>query len=306
MDLMLSKKIYILMTVFLFFISFMVFPFFYAVQEGDTLTRIAYKFYGSYSKWRYLYEVNKDIIKNPKSLKVGMKLRIPEENKARKPYFTVKSTDVIEISSGSSPEDIVKYVLSNYLYSLQNHDEQRFLSLHSISYKDTFGGVYSNIGDVIKESDLPQIFICRILDVQKNEITVEVIYHTDESWPLIYKLVREWQGWKIGSLDDEFNLVANILDKDEVKLYAVKVQMSYIVSALEKYKEKNGSFPSSSQVKNFNGLLKILSPYTDKKDFYKVDLKNYSISKDNVRMNCSFLGEDITVSLKGIVEVKTK
>ncbi len=300
---MASIRICISISIFLFLFSLIVLSSFYVVREGDSLAKIAYKVYGSYSKWKYIYEANKDIIRNPRALKVGMRLLIPEDNKKREPYFMVKSTDVTKPISQNTPEDIVKYVFSNYLYSLQNHDEQRFLSLHSISYKDTFGGVYSNIGDVIKESDLPQVFICRILDVQENEITVETIYHTDESWPLIYKLVREWQGWKIGSLDDEFNLVAHILDKEEVKLYAVKVQMSYIVNALEKYKEENGAFPKASKVKSFKGLLKILSPFTDKKNFYKVTLKDYTTDENDVRMKISFLGEDMTVSLKGIVEV---
>ena len=47
----------------------------YVVEKGDTLAKISKKLYGTTKKWKGIAEANN--IKNPKSLKVGMKLQIP-------------------------------------------------------------------------------------------------------------------------------------------------------------------------------------------------------------------------------------
>lgn len=50
----------------------------YTVEPGDTLLGIAEKVYGDSTKWRRIYDANKDVIgPNPDALKVEMKLRIP-------------------------------------------------------------------------------------------------------------------------------------------------------------------------------------------------------------------------------------
>ncbi|MFC1576293.1 OmpA family protein [Candidatus Omnitrophota bacterium] len=51
----------------------------YTVQENDTLSGIAHKELGSAHRWEYLYELNKDRIKNPDKLRPGQKLIIPVE-----------------------------------------------------------------------------------------------------------------------------------------------------------------------------------------------------------------------------------
>ena len=51
----------------------------YVVKRGDTLWSIAKKEYGGSHRWKYLYEINKDRIKDPKKLKAGMKIMIPVE-----------------------------------------------------------------------------------------------------------------------------------------------------------------------------------------------------------------------------------
>jgi len=48
---------------------------FYVVQSGDTLERIARKLYSDGSRWRELFEMNKDTLSDPHNLRVGMKLR---------------------------------------------------------------------------------------------------------------------------------------------------------------------------------------------------------------------------------------
>jgi nucleoid-associated protein YgaU len=51
----------------------------YTVQKGDTLARIAKKELGSAHRWKYLYQMNKDRIKDPNDLKAGQKIIIPVE-----------------------------------------------------------------------------------------------------------------------------------------------------------------------------------------------------------------------------------
>lgn len=51
----------------------------YIVQKGDTLAKIAQKECGGAHRWKYLYEFNKDRIKDPNKLKAGQKILIPVE-----------------------------------------------------------------------------------------------------------------------------------------------------------------------------------------------------------------------------------
>jgi len=49
----------------------------YVVVEGDTLTRISRRFYGTSSRWEDILNANRDILKDEKSLVVGSTLKIP-------------------------------------------------------------------------------------------------------------------------------------------------------------------------------------------------------------------------------------
>ena len=51
----------------------------YVIQKDDSLWKIAEKELGSGHRWKYLYELNKDRIKNPKKLKAGTVIIIPVE-----------------------------------------------------------------------------------------------------------------------------------------------------------------------------------------------------------------------------------
>ena len=51
----------------------------YIVKEGDTLGKIAAKEYGGAHRWKYLYELNKDTIKDPDKLTPGQTILIPVE-----------------------------------------------------------------------------------------------------------------------------------------------------------------------------------------------------------------------------------
>ncbi|MFA5094469.1 MAG: LysM peptidoglycan-binding domain-containing protein, partial [Candidatus Omnitrophota bacterium] len=51
----------------------------YTVKKGDTLSSIAKQELGKANRWKYLYEINKDRIKDPNKLKAGTKIIIPIE-----------------------------------------------------------------------------------------------------------------------------------------------------------------------------------------------------------------------------------
>jgi nucleoid-associated protein YgaU len=50
----------------------------YEVVSGDTLSKIAQKYYGKASAYMKIFEANRDILSNPDLIKPGQKLRIPE------------------------------------------------------------------------------------------------------------------------------------------------------------------------------------------------------------------------------------
>ncbi|WFB35018.1 LysM peptidoglycan-binding domain-containing protein [Kiritimatiellota bacterium B12222] len=49
----------------------------YTVKRGDTLGRISQKMYGEASRWRTIYDANRDVIPNQNALKLGTVLVIP-------------------------------------------------------------------------------------------------------------------------------------------------------------------------------------------------------------------------------------
>jgi len=49
----------------------------HVVVRGDTLFGLAQRYYGERSRWRDIYNANRDILPNENSLALGMELRIP-------------------------------------------------------------------------------------------------------------------------------------------------------------------------------------------------------------------------------------
>lgn len=49
----------------------------YQIQKNDTLQKISKKFYNSYSKWKRIYDANRDVITNPDVLQPGTSIKIP-------------------------------------------------------------------------------------------------------------------------------------------------------------------------------------------------------------------------------------
>jgi nucleoid-associated protein YgaU len=47
------------------------------VAEGDSLTRISLRYYGTATRWSEIYEANRDVLSGENSLRPGQRLRIP-------------------------------------------------------------------------------------------------------------------------------------------------------------------------------------------------------------------------------------
>jgi nucleoid-associated protein YgaU len=52
-------------------------PQIHVVQPGDSLSKIAKDVYGDASRWREIFEANRDQISEPNLIRPGWKLRIP-------------------------------------------------------------------------------------------------------------------------------------------------------------------------------------------------------------------------------------
>lgn len=53
---------------------------FYTIVSGDSLWKIASKFYGNGSKWNTLFEENKEVIKDPDLIYPGQVIRVPKKS----------------------------------------------------------------------------------------------------------------------------------------------------------------------------------------------------------------------------------
>ena len=51
---------------------------YHIVRKGETLSDISHEYYGSETKWRKIFNANRNVVKNPNAVKPGTKLIIPE------------------------------------------------------------------------------------------------------------------------------------------------------------------------------------------------------------------------------------
>lgn len=51
---------------------------YYEVQKGDSLSKIAKDYYGDASKWKLIYQANKEGIKNPDMIYPGQVIELPD------------------------------------------------------------------------------------------------------------------------------------------------------------------------------------------------------------------------------------
>jgi len=51
----------------------------YIIKQGDTLSKLAERFYNSMNKWQRIYDANRDSVKNPHYIFIGQKIVIPPD-----------------------------------------------------------------------------------------------------------------------------------------------------------------------------------------------------------------------------------
>ena len=49
----------------------------HVVAEGDSLTRISVRYYGTSNRWQEIYDANRDVLRGENALRPGQRLRIP-------------------------------------------------------------------------------------------------------------------------------------------------------------------------------------------------------------------------------------
>ncbi|EIC20221.1 peptidoglycan-binding protein LysM [Thiorhodovibrio frisius] len=52
---------------------------FYLIESGDTLSKVAQRFYGDANAYPKIFEANREVIKDPDLIFVGQKIRIPRQ-----------------------------------------------------------------------------------------------------------------------------------------------------------------------------------------------------------------------------------
>ena len=52
---------------------------FYTIVSGDSLWKIAAKFYGNGAKWNALFEANREVIQDPDKIYPGQVIRVPKK-----------------------------------------------------------------------------------------------------------------------------------------------------------------------------------------------------------------------------------
>lgn len=50
----------------------------YTMKEGETLTKISLRFYGTKALWPYIVKHNQELIKNPDNVPSGVTIKIPD------------------------------------------------------------------------------------------------------------------------------------------------------------------------------------------------------------------------------------
>lgn len=85
------------------------------VKQGDTLSGLAYQYLGSSARYHEIFQANRDLLKSPNDLRIGMKLKIPPREAAPTagrgqniPARTIKATDGPTTRNATSPANNVE------------------------------------------------------------------------------------------------------------------------------------------------------------------------------------------------------
>jgi nucleoid-associated protein YgaU len=73
------------------------------IKNGETLTRLAYNEYGDKCFWVYIYEENKNIIKNPNDVPAGLTITIPPAEK-----YKIDKNNPVSINNANAIANMLK------------------------------------------------------------------------------------------------------------------------------------------------------------------------------------------------------
>lgn len=76
----------------------------HVVAVGETLSSISGKYLGSQARYLDIYEANKDQLKSPNDLKIGMKLRVPDRNVENRSTSSTRSTILDRGTTETNPK----------------------------------------------------------------------------------------------------------------------------------------------------------------------------------------------------------
>jgi LysM repeat protein len=77
------------------------------VASGETLSSLSLKYLGTHRRYRELFEANRDLLKSPDALQVGMKLRIPQKQDGIRSASAVPDppqTGTVELPTAPEPK----------------------------------------------------------------------------------------------------------------------------------------------------------------------------------------------------------
>ena len=81
---------------------------YYTVRSGDTLSKIASRFYHEASDWRYLYQANEKTVHNPDMIYAGERLLIPGTVSPQSAYTPKHSKAAATTETTSAKETVTK------------------------------------------------------------------------------------------------------------------------------------------------------------------------------------------------------
>ena len=133
----------------------------YTVKAGDNLSKIAQEQLGDASKWKEIYEANKDIISDPNSIFVGQQLVIPGEDTEEPAEGTAEDTRVATgaVFTQTTGGMVLGYSVDgiDQYYGLPYATAERFMAPQTTSWEGTkvcwaYGEVCPQWGEVAERT----------------------------------------------------------------------------------------------------------------------------------------------------------
>ena len=111
----------------------------HTVAPGENLSSLAVKYLGDRTKWREIYEMNKDIIKDPNKIYVGQVLKVPGAEAEEPVEGPVAVTADVPLKETAVPESDPNYYVELFRTELYNY---RLIRALPTAYDNAVWGEY--------------------------------------------------------------------------------------------------------------------------------------------------------------------